>query len=1532
MRRFLPALLLFAAWTLPAQDEGESPYFALSTDRPVRPGETASLRVQAWSVDKLQFRLYRVSEPVTFFEKLENAHQFGGQMRRAPRDLTWLEKFHAWKHRTRATIRDVARAQFSAENRASLRKSMIESERKAVSTGPASTDYAAIPILNQQQLVRVWEQPVKGAQRWESVNVPLSLPDKGVYLVEATDGKRMAYTIVSVTNLAVVTKAVPGKFLVRVVDRESGAGIEDCAVIVWDKASNAALVRERTGAGGVLEAPFNSSADAESVLVLARTNDDFAASTLWAGSLSTNPERSITGVIYTDRPVYRPGHTVHFKAILRTLTGAEYLLPKTPNVPVTVEDPDGQPVYRTSLPLSSMGTLKGDFVLSAGAALGYYSVRTGEEGRGVYGGFQVEEYRKPEYEVRVRPAVKRVNQGSPASVEIEARYYYGEPVASAKVAYAVHRMRYWRPWELDQDTGDDTGDQFYGSEQILEEAGTLDAKGKLTVDIPTQRGDFDATYRVEARVTDASQREIAGAGSFLATQGPFFIDVRPDKYVYSPGDRIQLALLAQDYDGKPVSGIEIRVEVLPYRSDQKTGAAVQTVTTRTDADGKAKMEFPAPDPGSYTIRATATSDGATITDTAWLWVTGNAISWGGREERIQIVPDKTSYRPGDTARLLIVTGQPGTDLWVACEGRTLFSNRLVKAPGTSTTVEVPITAAHEPNFYLDVSFVKNNKLYRGSKSLRVPPLEKTLQVEVKTPKAEYKPGEPATFRVQARDYQGKPAAAELSLGIVDEAIYGIRKEPHADITQVFYGRTYNRVQTESSFYYSFFGEAGTRRVQLARLRPPLARGQLKPERLVTPKVRKAFPDTLYWIADLRTGSDGGAEVKVEFPDALTTWRATARAVTADTRVGGAVNKNVVRKNLILTLATPRFLTEGDQVTIPAIVRNYLPSEKKVHVTLEAKGAEIMEGAPRDITVESRGEGRVDFKLRVLRGSQVTLLGQALTNEESDALELPLPVYPVGVRQTAARSGSLRGDAGPARFSLEPPKGGAPHTRTLDIVLAPSLAGSIFAALEYLTSYPYGCVEQTMSSFLPNVIVTQAMKELKLKTPVDEAELARKTRAGIERLYGMQHEDGGWGWWTWDETHPFMTAYVTGGLAQARDAGYKVRDDVLERARRALAAQMNSPTRVNADLLAYQVYALALAGGDVSKSFDAAFNQRSTMTGYGLGLLGIAARKINDRRAVDLATLLESRAREQGDEAWWPADRDALLDFPMDASPEATAFAVRFLAAERPQSSLLEKSALWLVNHRDEGYYWGSTKQTAMVIFGLTEYLKHSDEMKPEFTANVMVNGKVVATKRFDAIDAPPFRVQLATSQLSEANAVEVAKTGGGRLYWSTQMSAVVNAADGLRTGNSSLHLTRDYFRLAPVDESGRVVYRMIPLEGNVNPGDLLAVRLTLSGEGRYLMLEDPIPAGAEPVSRDEGYELKEKPPWWQSWADRRELRDNRAVYFERILGERETKQYTYLLKVTNAGQFAISPARVLPMYQPQVMTATPSRGIEVQPR
>src|SRR4051812_26755002 len=437
MRHRAALLAVFILCSLSVCAQEQAGYFSLNSSRTYAPGQKVSVDMWAQNVDTLEFRVYRVNDPVKFFTDLGDAHQFGGRAVPPPHKLTWLERFHNWKHGLFARIRDFFRAQFTPENRQAIREKRSEGKQQKQT---AAQTFAQIPLLNAQQLVATWKQNVpSGRERWESENVGVPVKDRGVYLIEATDGKLRAYTIVIVSQMAIITKTAPGTILAFVADREKGTPAANVQTYFFVNRNQAG--QQITGADGLAQITVNE-ARAENVLVMAKATDDFAVSAPWAYWMSTDPGRSLTTYVYTDRPVYRPGDTMRFKAILRTHSGANYQLPPGQEYNVQIADMEGKEVFAANLKPSAMGSVNGEYAIPATATLGDYNinVRTGENyTQG--GSFAVEEYKKPEYEVRVIPDTKRVLQGQTIKATIEAKYYFGEPAAGAKVTWVVHQNR-----------------------------------------------------------------------------------------------------------------------------------------------------------------------------------------------------------------------------------------------------------------------------------------------------------------------------------------------------------------------------------------------------------------------------------------------------------------------------------------------------------------------------------------------------------------------------------------------------------------------------------------------------------------------------------------------------------------------------------------------------------------------------------------------------------------------------------------------------------------------------------------------------------------------------------------------------------------------------------------------------------------------------------------------------------------------------------------------------------------------------------
>jgi hypothetical protein len=1549
-------LLLAAALPAGAKDAPRS--FSLSTSRTFAPGESVKIQLLARNVPELEFRVYKVRDPQKFFAGLKDLHSFGEQ-NYAPAERidqrTWVERLHDFKAHLWWLVRHFFRSQFTDEARDSFREEQGKLGKRSRIVGAAQ--FAQVPLLNASQLVARWKLETPPALVSETQQLPINGLGAGVYLIEATDGTYKAYTVAIVTSIAIVERTENGAADLFVADRKTGAPIEKTNVALWgDGKLQSSGATDGDGfatltmnvRGGAL------GAEPENVWIVAQHGADTAIMTPWGYGFGQQNQQRDKAYIYTDRPVYRPGHTVHIKAIVRNEQNDTLVLPSPQSLTLTVTGPDNKVVLQKELPVSAHGTVADDLDLESDAALGYYNIglnsgdsANGFAGRFGSGSFYVEDYKKPEYQVTVKPTTPRVLQGNSIQATIEARYFFGEPVSGAKVAYVVHAStHYW--WdEEDQDTDADEGtdtvdsDDTWGQTEQQEHTGVLDSNGRLTVALPTRLDDKhnDQDYRIEARVTDSANREVAGHSTVLATYGSFRVSVEPTSYVFENDRPVRVKVTAQDYDGHPIH-TQVHVVAAQVKWDSVTHERSETQAAASDAttgaDGAVLVNLPINSSGDFEVTVSAqTPEGRTVQGQTWVWIWNGAGAWYQPNAQAQIVADKKSYKVGDTAHLLLVTGLQQSWAVVTAEGDTVQSRRLLHATGASFAFDVPITQQAQPNLVVTAVIVHDNQLMTAQKSLNVPPVAQTLTITVTPSKEQYEPDEKGSFDVLAVDAQGKPVAADLSVGVVDEALYQVRPDTSGDIVAAFYPKRYAYLQPQTSFEFYFYGEAGKKSLLLAAnglYHPRMA--QVKPgSDLVVPKVRKAFPDTAYWNPSVHTGPDGHAHVEFNFPDALTTWRTTIRAMTDDGKAGSVVTRVLVRKNLIVRLAAPRFFRQGDETVLRVIAHNYLTTAKDVTFALDVSGVDVISGETQKITVPARGESYVDWRVKARTTGSAVLTAKALTNEESDALEMTLPVLPYGVKQRAAGAGVVFSGTGQNQWSYSFPTASDTNSRTLTITIAPSVTDTVFDALDYLTSYPWGCTEQTMSSFLPDLIVAQAVDTLHLKSPVDKGTLNDMVSAGLQRLYSYQHDDGGWGWWPDDPSRVFMTAYVVSGMGEAKAAGYTVDNGRFNRGRAWLQSMLAAHPDMLSNLRAYSVFALATTGGAPTDMLDKVWNDRGKLSDEGLALAGLALDAAGDNRAHQAAELLEKKAKASDIDAHWESGYDDLLDDWGDTSPETTAFALKLLIRQDRTSGLLPKAARWLAANRS-GDYWYSTKQTAMVIQGLTDYLGLSGELANASDVEVLVNGASVGKQHFAAGETTvqPWQIKIPAAQVGNGGEITIRKSGNGITYWSAESSWYSADRKLFQQGKLALNITRDYFLLKKKQDkpTDPITYDLVPLNGPVHIGDIVAVRLALSGSNwKYLMVEDPIPAGTEFLPETGLYTLNNKPDWWADWYTRKEFHDDRAAFFNTDFGPRT--EYVYLLKVDNPGKFVISPAQAGPMYQSNVETTTDPAALEVQP-
>ncbi|MHC5035634.1 MAG: alpha-2-macroglobulin family protein, partial [Planctomycetota bacterium] len=498
---------------------------------------------------------------------------------------------------------------------------------------------------------------------------------------------------------------------------------------------------------------------------------------------------------------------------------------------------------------------------------------------------------------------------------------------------------------------------------------------------------------------------------------------------------------------------------------------------------------------------------------------------------------------------------------------TLLNCRLLHLTSGHAIVDIPVKEGDKPNFFVEATTVSDVRVHQQVKRICVPPEDRIVDVTVGTDKPEYTPGEKATVTVTARTPSGEPAEVQVALSAFDKSVLYIQPEFTPPIAKFFHGRVRHHYASMMTNLLEQFGAWGRVRRPFQDLTPlppawtgtwgvrvrdwssisdeelrsltgggweggdrdfAFADGRLRKERsagagvggapgapeeeaapaFAEAEVRREFADTALWLPSVRTGPDGAATVTFDMPENLTTWKVNAWAMSKDTRVGQASGEAVTTKNLLVRLQAPRFFMEYDEVVISANVHNYLATGKTARVSLEVPNEHLalMDGYPAvvDVEVPASGERRVDWRVKVLKEGEAAITVKALTDEESDAMQMTFPVLVHGITKQDAYCGSMRPDETPATRTIEltVPEKRRPELTRLEVQFAPSLVGAMMDALPYCLDYPYGCTEQTVSRFLPAVLTLKTLQHIGID--LEDVRKIRGRLAEVRRVDAGEH--------------------------------------------------------------------------------------------------------------------------------------------------------------------------------------------------------------------------------------------------------------------------------------------------------------------------------------------------------------------------------------------------------------------------------------------
>jgi alpha-2-macroglobulin len=1362
--------------------------------------------------------------------------------------------------------------------------------------------------------VRTWTHPIRerDAEGVFYEYEPLGKLKPGVYLIEAQGAKTSALGWLMVTDMALVTKAAGNRLLAFTVDLRTGRPIPGAQLSVFHLSAPA--VRKATNPSGLADLRIGTSGS-DSVDVVALRGDSVAFTRFYPSDYGSGRDYRV--FTSTDRPVYRPGHRVHFKGIVRRPEGPAYAVPSPRTLEVEVRDGMDTVLYSEDVSLNDRGSFAGTFDLPQEARGGYYTLAVSIDDEEYTDGFVVASYRKPEWKVDVTAPKPRYIRGERVPVTIHAEYFYGAPVTEASVHYTVYRSRYWA-WRDEEGEEEDGYADSYG-DVVTEGDLKTDGGGSARFEFPTELSASDDRsgeyqYNVEVEVTDLSNRIVTGNGTVRVSPGELTIEARPARFFAPPNATVPVQVRVRDFQDRPAPRVSLNATVTLEEWDGKKSLQrpLANETLQTDAQGGAQFPVQLAGPGLVIVKLAATdARGNRVETSTEIWV---STAEGGdlmpTYPSISVTADRKLYRVGDTAQILLNTDRPGATAIVAVEAEEILDFKLVPLKNRSTVVRFPIRPGFEPNVFVTACFVKNREFVSSQARLNVDPEAHRLQVTITSDLETYRPGDLATFHVQTADGKGRPVPAEVSFGLVDESVYAIVPEDPGQIWNAFYPRRRNEVRTEFSYPDVYLGDADKDGADIA--------------------IRKKFPDTAHWDPFLKTDSQGEATVQVRLPDSLTSWRATVLAHSPKTEVGEARHNIRVAKDLTLRLQTPRTLTEGDRLTLSAVVHNYSPGQLNVSVNLQVSGLTVPGQTAQQVRIDPGKAQSVTWEAQAQTSGKAIVTATAVAGGLTDGVQLTVPVRAFAKESVLYRTGALSADAAREEFNIDP----AAAEARMELRLSPTLAGTMLGSLEYLVDYPYGCTEQTTSSFLADVVVLRTLKALGLRRPELERRVPAMAREGLVRLAGFQQSNGGWGWWEYDQPDPWMTAYVLFGMNVAREAGIDVNEQVYDNGVNALA-QIAESENLSADQAMFVAYVLAKSHA-VAKARKLLQKwekeqDRLQLRSLGYRALALAATgKAEDRRKAEaVVQYLWTVAENSSGQVHWSEKRplDRWYDVPQDV--ESTAVVLKAAVAVTPKDPRLGGVVRWLLLRRHGGR-WESTRDTAWILFALADYLKATGELNSDYNLTVLLNGKQLHAEQVSPEDAPREEtiIRVPLKDLAEANRVEVRKTGNGTAYYALQVTQQIRAPQ-FRAESTvpGLSIRREYFRLATRrDAGGRAV-----VEAEKNPtgsariGDRLLVRLRIHSDRplEYLMLEDPLPAGLEVQDRGEvSYEE------WSYWWSHMDVRDDRVTFFMRSLGKGD-HVLEYYVRPEMSGTVRTLPAVLSDMYAPETRASTAETRLEV---
>jgi len=1112
------------------------------------------------------------------------------------------------------------------------------------------------------------ELPIEGYARYAPLERTIALPVEGpgVWAVAVTAGELRATTLVLRSDVDVLVKSSRREVFVFAQDMAEGKPAAGVRVLVAvPRPGTSALIEERTtDQDGVARVAHDELATAEDVRVLAVREGHCASSALSLAGLELGAGASSRAHLSTDRPVYRPGERVHWRAVVREAREAGFGFTSGETYRYEVRDAQGRPLRHGELALSEFGTLSGELDLAAAAGPGSYSLTL----RGATLPpqtlpFQVERHELARAELSLEPEARVVQRGDEVAVVARARHLYGEPLIDAPLAVLLPDGR-----RLDLRT---------------------DERGEARFSFDTRDFAQEGELRYSATLTE--ENVSASDTVYVATRG-FHAELRLERDLVLAGDSFGVTLETTDPAGAPVAQA-MTLEVVRRVARPGGRFAEERVLERElatdEAGGTAGLTLALEKGGAHLLRVLGNDRfGNPVTAEKALFVSGDDDA-----TKLRLLADQTGAVAGASIAMRLVNRAGAGLALVTFETDRVLDYRLVSLSEGETPLVFETREEHVPDVFVGAALMLGNELFTAEASLRV---RRELTVRARPLREVVEPLGEAEVELVVTDGLGRPVRAELAFAAVDDALFQLYPDPSPELGAFLEegARRHGALATSTSCAFRYEGVTqriardvldevqrlveleswNARKLQLgeellagraglemrvagssmqaggdalapagepdmfsespfdqADFRFVLDKSAARPDR--AQDTRHAFPgDTAYWTPSVVTDASGRATLRFTLPERATRWRLTARGVDAGNLVGEGRSTLVSRSRFFARLRLPASLVEGDQPRVGVELHDLTGAAGEGTAHLSLRVGQGADGSTLVGEVALSG-GLVVHRFPALdpllaRDLSLELEVEARRGDEvltASARELAR-VRPYGLELVDSASGPI-GSGGARWLELEDDARG----RRLELFVGPSLSATLVAEAldegQHVERWGAGGPRETAalaSDLIGVCALLEATRASGRSENPDHGRLVAQGQALAAELVARQRDDGTWGWIGREgDALPEALARATLALALAREVGLAPDEGALERAAQAVERAYRAAGARDDELRAELVHALAALGRADFAAANILHRNRRSLSPAALAHAALALVAMHRTPlAAELAELLE----------------------------------------------------------------------------------------------------------------------------------------------------------------------------------------------------------------------------------------------------------------------------------------------------------------------